>query len=54
MKTITQLNNQIHIEPVVHFDKESRESYFEMLQQALINFSLVDDGIDELEILLKE
>lgn len=53
METITQSNNQTKIESGVPFDKESRENYFEMLQQALINLSLVDE-LEELEILVQE
>lgn len=54
METIIQANNQIKIDAGVPFDKESRENYFENLQQALINLSLVDDELEELEVLVHE
>ncbi len=54
METITQSNNQAKVETGVSFDKESRESYFEMHEQALINLSLVDLDMEDLEILVME
>jgi hypothetical protein len=54
METITQSNNQKKIESGVSFDKESRESYFEMLEQAYINLLLVEPELVDLEALLQE
>lgn len=54
METIHQSNHQNLIESGVPFDKESRENYFEMHQKALINLSLVDDELEELEVLVQE
>jgi hypothetical protein len=41
MEIYTQPNNQIKDSPETSFDKQSRESYFEMLQVALENLSIV-------------
>lgn len=41
MEIYTQPNNQIKDTPETSFDKQSRESYFEMLQVALENLSIV-------------
>ena len=41
MEIYTQPINQIKNSPESSFDKQSRESYFEMLQVALENLSIV-------------
>lgn len=54
METFTQTNNQTYVESCVTFDKETRKNYFERLEQALLNLSLVDYEIEELEVLVQE
>lgn len=54
METITQTNDQGNIELETPFDQDSRERYFEMLEQAFINLSLVNHEMEELEALIEE
>lgn len=54
MKTINESKNQNSIESSVSFDQDSRESYFEMLEQAFINLSLVDNELVDLEELVRD
>lgn len=54
METLTQSNSQTYIESGVTFDKEGRKNYFERLEQTLLNLSLVDYEIEELEVLVQE
>lgn len=42
MEILTQPNNQVKVESETSFDRESRESYFEMLEVALRNLSIID------------
>jgi hypothetical protein len=53
MELLTQPNNQVNVESETSFDREARESYFEMLEVALSNLSIVDrkkkDGIIRLQ-----
>ena len=42
MELIAQPNDQIKIESETSFDSKSRESYFEMLEVAFRNLSIVD------------
>lgn len=54
METITQSINQNNIESEGTFDRDSRENYFEMLEQAFINLSLVDHEFVDLEELVMD
>jgi hypothetical protein len=54
METFTQTNNQTYVESGVTFDKEARENYFEMLEQAYVNLALVDPEMDTQEVLVEE
>lgn len=54
MEAITQSYSQTNIENSDLFDKESRENYFEMLEKAFVNLSLVDHKMEELEELVQE
>lgn len=54
METITQPNNQIKFEPETSFDRRSRENYFEMLEVALSNLSIVDRKKEDQLVLVQE
>lgn len=54
METLNQTNNKIDTETGSSFDKESRENYFKMLEQAFINLLLVDNELVDLEELVEE
>jgi hypothetical protein len=54
METVTQSKNQTLMDSDLTFDKETRKNYFEMLKQALLNLSLIDHEIENLQVLVQE
>ncbi len=54
MEILTQPNHQINIATESSFDKQARESYFEMLEVAFRNLSIVDQKeIDKIVLVQK-
>ncbi|MCK5702903.1 MAG: hypothetical protein KAI29_17190 [Cyclobacteriaceae bacterium] len=54
MEIITQPNNQVKFETETSFDRRSRENYFEMLEVALLNLSMVDRKKEDQLVLVQE
>lgn len=54
MEILTQSNNQLKFETETAFDKATRENYFEMLEVAINNLSIIDRSKDDQIVLVKE
>jgi len=54
MEIITQPNDQVKFEPETSFDRRSRENYFEKLEVALSNLSMVDRKNEDQLVLVQE
>ncbi|MCK5281333.1 MAG: hypothetical protein KAI29_17570 [Cyclobacteriaceae bacterium] len=54
MEILTRPNNQAAFESETSFDRESRENYFENLEVALWNLSIVDRKREDQKVLVQE
>ena len=54
MEILTRPNNQAAFESETSFDRESRENYFENLEVALWNLSIVDRKREDQKVLIQE
>jgi len=54
MEILTQSNNQLKFETETAFDEATRENYFDMLEVAIRNLSIIDRDKDDQIVLVKE
>ena len=54
MEILTQSNNQLKFETETAFDEATRENYFDMLEVAIRNLSIIDRSKDDQIVLVQE